>query len=161
MKALDAAQRLDELLDDTTTAIRPKLKWRDGSTEVLQRNDAALNEPNGEATVSKTRYVRTKVSPAKLDRLLKSVADRWKESGYEVKDTAPKQPGFAGRAPDGFSVRCAVGGSGNIYFDAASSAVEDPGYSGTVPGEKGDRIPKDPDGYPLLKPDVTDPYWSA
>ncbi|MEU8571694.1 hypothetical protein AB0C51_25870 [Streptomyces pathocidini] len=161
MEARHAAQRLDELLDDTLTAIDPGLKWRDGSTEVLQRNDAVLNEPNGEATVSKTRYVRTKVSEDKLDRLLKAVEHRWKESGYKVTGISPGEPGFVGRAPDGFSLRCAVGGAGNVYFDAASSGVEDPGYSGTMPGEKGDRIPADPDGYPLLKPDITDPYWSG
>ncbi|MFG2532692.1 hypothetical protein [Streptomyces sp. NPDC048516] len=158
MDTSQASRRLNELLDSTFASVKPALKWRDGDTEVLQVNDSVSNQPNGKATVSKTRYLRTKVSKKRLGGLMGVIERHWKASGYKITNINPKVPSFVGLTSDGFSIRFSVGRPGNVYFDAASPSVEDPGFSGTL--KEGDKFPPDSDGDPNIMPDVHDPFWS-
>jgi hypothetical protein len=160
MNVNQASERLTDLLGETFSGIKPGLKWRDGETSSTQLADSISNKNDGTATISRTRYVRTKVTKGKIGSLAGAVERGWKDSGYKITGVNPKEPSFVGIAPDGFSIRFSVGAPGNVYFDVSSPAIKDPGYSGTVPGEEGDDFPKNAKGLPDIMPDLDDSYWS-
>ncbi|MEU9122511.1 hypothetical protein AB0C96_22060 [Streptomyces sp. NPDC048506] len=159
MHVNEAVKRVDAVLDDTFDAIRPKLKWRDGPAKISEGRNSFTNTANGEVTVGRTRYVRTKVSKAKLTELVKAVAGHWRGAGFKVGEMRPAGPSFSATAPDGCTIDFSVGGYDNISLSAGVGAIS-PGYGDEIEGEEGDKFPKAPNGGPDYAADVRDPYWS-
>jgi hypothetical protein len=160
MNAEQAADRVDALLDGTCSSVIPGLKWLDFEATALQNSDSFTNQPDGTAIVSRTRYLRTEISKNKLGGLLGMIERYWKKSGYTIKGMNPQEPSFTAVTPDGFSITLSTGPVGNVYFDASSPDIKDPGYSGTIPGKGSDDIPTRSDVQPDLVPDVEDSFWS-
>ncbi|MGW1377085.1 hypothetical protein ACWD6P_22855 [Streptomyces sp. NPDC002446] len=154
-----AVKQIDSVLDDTFKAIRPRIKWREGPAHVSERRNSFTNTANGEVGVSRKRYVRTKVSKAKLTELIKDIYAQWRAAGYEIGEMIPQGPSFSATAADGCVINFRVGGYGNISISASIDVPSD-AVSGDIRGEEGDKFPKAPDGGPDYAPDVRDPYWS-
>ncbi|MGW1377084.1 hypothetical protein ACWD6P_22850 [Streptomyces sp. NPDC002446] len=159
MNVNQAVKRIDAVLDGTFKSIRPRIKWRDGPAEARVRKNSFTNTDNGEVSVGRTRYVRTKVSKAKLTELMETVRSEWTTSGYEIGEVHSQEPTFSGTAPDGCIIRFGVTGFGSVKFSVSVGAVS-PGTGGPVKGEEGGKFPKAPNGGPDYTPDVRDPYWS-
>ncbi|MCZ1018357.1 hypothetical protein [Streptomyces noursei] len=155
-----AVKRVDAVLDDTFKTVRPELKWRDGPIRTTEGRNSFTNTSNGELTVGRTRYVRTKVSKEKLSELIKAVDTHWRREGFKVGELNPERPSLSATAPDGCTIKLSVGGVNNVYFDAGVGAIS-PGRGFQVKGEEGDKFPKAPNGGPDYTPDVRDRYWST
>lgn len=158
MNANQAVKRIGSALDATFKAIKPRLKWRDGPVRTSEHRNSFTNTANGEWTVGRSRYVRTKVSKGKVNELLAVVDKGWRKAGYEIGDLIPQEPSISATAPDGCMVTFHVN-DGEVYFDAAVDAVS-PGDVLEIKGEDGDKFPRAPDGGPDHSPDLRDPYWS-
>ncbi|MGW2632800.1 hypothetical protein ACWC2K_26200 [Streptomyces chattanoogensis] len=147
MEVNEAVPKIDAALDDTFAAVRPPLKWSDGSTGMSQHRNM-LNLENGEITLSRYRYVRTKVSKTKIALLAKTIERHWKAQGYELESENRKVPSFRYRTPEGVSLTFDVGGD----LVTVLATIEDTKYPG-------DNSIID-DGNDDVSPDVRDPYWS-
>ncbi|GAB7032388.1 hypothetical protein JCM4914_38490 [Streptomyces platensis subsp. malvinus] len=154
-----AVKRVDSVLDDTLHAVRPRMKWRDGPAHMSERRNSFTNMSNGEVSVYRDRYVRTKISKPKLKELLTVVYKHWAKVGFKLRDSNPREPSISATAADGRIVTLKVGGAGEVYIGASVGALSD-GPSGDILGEEGDKFPEAPSGGPDYTPDVRDPYWS-
>ncbi|WP_405743256.1 hypothetical protein OG422_14735 [Streptomyces sp. NBC_01525] len=154
-----ALRRVDSVLDDTLTGIRPRVRWRDGPAHMSERRNSFTNDANGEMDVSRQRHLRTQVSQGKKKELLKIVSRRWEEKGFEAKEQNNGRPSLLSEASDGCIAKIDVGGSGDVYISVGVSAVSS-GPSGDIAGEEGDSFPKAPSGASDYTPDLRDPYWS-
>ncbi|MFH9246038.1 hypothetical protein [Streptomyces lydicus] len=154
-----AVKRVDSALDDTFKAIHPRLKWREGPAESSENRNSFTNTANGEVSVGRSRYVRTKVSKVKLTELMKAVYGHWRAAGYKMGEVHAVGPSFSGTASDGCVLRFSMGGYGNISVSAGMDAVSS-AVGGPIEGEEGDKFPEAPNGGPDYAPDVRDPYWS-
>ncbi|WP_159048588.1 hypothetical protein [Streptomyces sp. NRRL F-4489] len=155
-----AVRRVDSTLDDTFEAVHPRLQWRQGPAHLTERKNSLTNKSTGEVGVSRQRYVRTKVSTAKLVKLIETVRHHWIKEGFEVHVVDPRTPTLSGKAPDGRGVNITVSAFGDVEISAGIGARSDQ-RSGDIPGEGGDAFPKARDGGPDYTPDRRDPYWSA
>ncbi|MFF9482839.1 hypothetical protein [Streptomyces sp. NPDC014733] len=154
-----ALQRVDSVLNDTLSGVRPRLRWRDGPAHMSERRNSFTNEVNDAMDVSRQRHLRTQISQGKKKELLKVVSRRWEEKGFEVKEQDDGRPSLLSEASDGCIVKIDVGGSGDVYISAGVSAVSS-GPSGDIAGEEGDSFPESPSGAADYTPDLRDPYWS-
>ncbi|MFF4698993.1 hypothetical protein [Streptomyces chattanoogensis] len=154
MEVDEAVKKMDAAMDDTFAAVHPSLKWSDGPAGMSQHRDL-LNREDGEITVARNRYVRTKVSKPKIAVLAKAVEKNWKAKGYELEYQNRKVPSFSYGTPEGVSVKFDVRGE-ILIISAAISDTKYPGHSGDI--DDGDY----PNGLDLddTVPNVTDPYWS-
>lgn len=155
-----AVKRVDAMLDETLMSVRPRLKWRDGPASISERRNSFTNAADGEVTVDRARYVRTKLSKRKIAELAKFVEKHWRGEGYGIGDVNRREPSLSGTAPDGCWIKFSVADGGIVRFDADISAIS-PGYSGEIKGQRGDKFPDGPKGLgPDRSPDLRDPYWS-
>ncbi|MFI7090623.1 hypothetical protein [Streptomyces lydicus] len=154
-----AVKRVDTVLDGTFGAIHPRLKWREGPAHMSEQRNSFTNTADGEVSVDRDRYVRTKFSKAKLKELLTVVYKHWAKEGFKLRDSNPREPSMSATAADGRIVSLKVGGVGDVRIGASVGALSD-GPSGDIYGEEGDKFPKAPNGGPDYSPDVRDPYWS-
>jgi hypothetical protein len=160
MEASEARKKIDALLDDTFSAITPPLKWYDGWYSVTE-NTAGLNDrPDGTATLSADRYVRTKVSQTKFRTLLDMVQRHWKQLGYTDIDVNPdpQMPWMAVDTPDGYGITVQIGAAGNITISAGFSHIKDP--ENPYPFGYGPRLPVNAKGDTDLVPHLDDSFWS-
>ncbi|MFB7632122.1 hypothetical protein ACFC0M_14385 [Streptomyces sp. NPDC056149] len=160
ISADQAIERVDSVLDDTFKAVHPQLKWRDGPAHLSEIKSSFTNTASGEVSVGRHRFVRTKISKAKLNKLIAAFDKQWRKAGFEIKSTNPREPSLSGKASDGCVVNFSVSGFGNVEISAGVAARSD-GPRGGIEGEGGDTFPKAPDGGPDYTPDAQDPYWSA
>ncbi|MFI0785620.1 hypothetical protein ACH4Q6_08505 [Streptomyces lydicus] len=154
-----AVKQVDAILDKTFDAIHPRLKWREGPAHMSERRNSFTNTADGEVSVDRDRYVRTKFSKAKLKELLTVVYKHWAKEGFKLRDSNPRESSMSATASDGSIVSLEVSGFGGVRIGAGVGALSD-GPSGDINGEEGDNFPKAPDGGPDYTPDVRDPYWS-
>ena len=152
MEVDEAVKKVDAYLDDTFAAVSPPLKWRAAPATMSQHRNL-LNMENGEITVARDRYVRTKVSKSKIAVLAKAIERHWKAQGYELEWQDRRAPTFTYETPEGGSVQFNVQGELLIIL-ATIDDTKYPGVSGDI--DHGDF----PDGLKNLAPDVRDPYWS-
>ncbi|MEU4848555.1 hypothetical protein [Streptomyces gilvosporeus] len=155
MEVDEAVKKIDAALDDTFAAVRPALKWRDGPARMSQHRNSFTNEEDGEITVSRDRYVWTKISKSKTIVLAKAVEKHWKAKGYDPEFVSRKGSFVEYETPEGISVTFEVRGD-VVLIVAAIADTKYPGHSGNIddgdfPNGLGDIGPV---------PNVRDPYWS-
>ncbi|WP_189299310.1 hypothetical protein [Streptomyces albospinus] len=155
----EAVKQVDSILDGTVNAVRPQLKWRDGPARISERRNSFTNKANGEADVSRYRYVRTKVSKAKLNGLLAAITKYWNKEGFKASTSNPREPSLSGKAEDGRFAKFSMSSFGDVEFYVSVGALSSE-RSGDIKGEEGDQFPEAPNGGPDYTPDVQDSYWS-
>ncbi|MGW1835918.1 hypothetical protein [Streptomyces sp. NPDC002067] len=154
-----ALQKIDSRLDGVFGAIHPHVEWREGPGEMDMHSNSFTNRPNGVVAVHRARYLRTKMSERKLDKLTDMVRTYLKKSGFEIDGEFPRSHFVSAKSADGLEVGLSVEGSGGIAIGGSVEA-KSPGHGGDVEGEEGDKFPTAPDGGPDHAPDLRDPYWS-
>ncbi|MCZ0971299.1 hypothetical protein O1L55_06950 [Streptomyces albulus] len=159
INANQAVKQVDSILDGTVEAVRPQLKWRDGPAHRSERRNSFTNKANGEVDVSRHRYVRTKISKAKLTKLATIVAKHWSEEGFKISFSKTREPSFSGHTEDDRFAKFSMSSFGDVEFYASVGALSSE-RSGDIEGEEGDQFPDAPNGGPDYTPDVRDPYWS-
>lgn len=159
MNFSDARDKINEILDDTTGAIKPPLKWWDVSTDITEEM-TTLNNPSGKVTVSRERIIRTKFSQEKIGALLGVVERHWKKRGYSIDSVnSSRLPSISAVTPDGYGVDIRVGVGRAVTFSAVIDGVKDPGEH-PFTDETYPPIPRHSDGYPNTVPDTDDSFWS-
>ncbi|TSB19492.1 hypothetical protein [Streptomyces benahoarensis] len=154
-----AVRKIDSSLNGVFGAIHPRVKWREGPGGMDVHDNSFTNKPNGVVSVHRERYLRTKVSGRKLDKITEVVRDYLKKSGFELEEKFIRPHFVSAKSPDGLEVGFLVEGSGGISIGASVDA-KSPGHGGDIEGEEGDKFPTAPDGGPDHAPDLYDPYWS-
>ncbi|MFF4338502.1 hypothetical protein ACFY00_01030 [Kitasatospora sp. NPDC001540] len=155
--ALDTARaRLQELVEGTTGALTPAVRWADDAFRAVPHENAARDN-DGTAQLTLRRYVLTKVSATHQPRLLEQVRAYWKGRGYTL-HPADSTDEASAAAPDGTGVTVTVGAVGNVTV-VADAWVEDPG-STTPFGPAPSPLPTGRDGGPDTVPTFEDPAWS-
>ncbi|GLW73042.1 hypothetical protein Kpho02_53410 [Kitasatospora phosalacinea] len=155
--ALDTARaRLQDLVEGTTGALTPAVRWADDAFRAVPHENAARDN-DGTAQLTLRRYVLTKVSAANQPRLLEQVRAYWKGRGYTLHPAdSPDEASAA--APDGTGVTVTVGAVGNVTV-VADAWVEDPGSTAPF-GPAPSPLPTGRDGGPDTVPTFEDPAWS-
>ncbi|MGW4806156.1 hypothetical protein [Kitasatospora sp. NPDC004272] len=155
--ALDTARsRLQELVDGTTGALTPAVRYADDAFRSVPHENAA-RDADGTAQLTLRRYVLTKVADANRPRLLEQVRAYWRGLGYTLHDTDAPDLASAS-APDGTGVSVSVGVPGNVTV-VADAWVKDPGSSAPF-GPAPSPLPTARDGGPDTMPTFEDPAWS-
>ncbi|QKW19317.1 hypothetical protein HUT16_09770 [Kitasatospora sp. NA04385] len=155
--ALDTARtRLQQLVDGTTGALTPAVRYADDAFRAVPHENAARDD-DGTARLTLRRYVLTEVSAANRPRLLAQVRAYWQGLGYALPATdSPDEASAA--APDGTGVTVTVGVPGNVTV-VAGAWVPDPG--GIAPfGPAPSPLPTGADGSLDTMPRFRDPAWS-
>ncbi|GGT46114.1 hypothetical protein P6B95_24880 [Streptomyces atratus] len=147
MNMQEAANRADEILDDTFAKIEPPVHWVHGeSTE-------------GSCDVSRRRAVLTVISVARRGGFFGIVERGWKGSGYRQLgvNANSASPATYFETPDGFRVRLLIGGGGQAFFEVATPCVDESRVAPPTlaPGEEGHV------GEPVPAPNVHSDFWSA
>ncbi|MGW7002610.1 hypothetical protein ACWGCW_07235 [Streptomyces sp. NPDC054933] len=152
MNADQAQEGMSAVLSKTFSAIRPTLKYQDASPTVSRSDDIA-GRPTGTATLSRYRYVMTKVSAGKRGALLGVVERSWKKFGYSIGSVNPdkEMPSIAAATPDGYGIQIEVGYPGNVSFVATSPVIDYPEGSNQFSG--GGMVQN-------IMPNVDDAFWS-
>ncbi|BAJ28130.1 MULTISPECIES: hypothetical protein [Kitasatospora] len=155
--ALDTARtRLRELVEGTTGALTPAVRYADDAYRAVPHENAARDN-DGTAKLTLRRYVLTKVSAANQPRLLEQVRAYWSGLGYTPHDTGAPDLASA-TAPDGTGVTVSVGAVGNVTV-IADAWVRDPGSTAPF-GPAPSPLPTGKDGGPDTVPTFEDPAWS-
>ncbi|MFC8720425.1 hypothetical protein [Kitasatospora sp. NPDC057198] len=155
--ALDTARsRLQELVDGTTGALTPAVRYADDAFRAVPHENAA-RDTDGTAQLTLRRYVLTKVADANRPRLLEQVRAYWRGLGYTLHDGDAADLASAA-APDGTGVSVSIGVPGNVTV-VADAWVADPG-SRTPFGPAPSPLPTGRDGGPDTVPVFEDPAWS-
>ncbi|RKE18797.1 hypothetical protein [Streptomyces sp. TLI_171] len=156
--ALDRAKaRLQDLVDGTTAALTPAVRYADDAYRAVPHEGGLSRDDDGTAQLTLRRYVLTKVGPAKQARLLEQVRAYWKGRGYTLHDEASTTDAGA-ETPDGAGVRVSIGVPGNVTV-VADAWVQDPGRTQPF-GPAPSPLPTGPDGGLDTMPHVEDPAWS-
>ena len=154
--AADLARgRLQELVDGTTSALTPAVRFADDAFRSVPHENARRDN-DGSAQLTLRRYVLTKVSEANRPRLLEQVRAYWTGRGYTLTENSAYEAGA--RAPDGTGVTVSIGVPGNVTV-AATAKVRDPGVTEPF-GPAPSPLPTGADGSPDTVPRFTDPGWS-
>jgi hypothetical protein len=158
MSPTEARARMTALLDDTFTAIVPRVEYRDGWPHSIE-ND----QPGGTANAYLDRYVMTRIAPARYGALLGLIERRWKDRGFRIEavNADVRMPAISARAPDGSVLQLAVGHPGNITLTAAVTPITIPPdrATGALFGPEPPQ-PTLPNGNPDILPSRDDPFWS-
>ncbi|MFD5564719.1 hypothetical protein [Kitasatospora griseola] len=155
-QAADLARgRLQELVDGTTSALTPAVRFADDAFRAVPHENARRDN-DGTAQLTLRRYVLTKVSEANRPRLLEQVRAYWTGRGWTLTESSAFAAGA--RTSDGTGVTVTVGVPGNVTV-AATARVKDPGATEPF-GPAPSPLPTGPDGGPDTLPRFTDPGWS-
>ncbi|MFE5583169.1 hypothetical protein [Kitasatospora sp. NPDC056531] len=153
-----ALQRMDALLDESLTDVRPALRYWDDNPDAVEQYAKGLDEHSLDyANANRRRHIMTKIAPAKYSTLLDMVERGWKAKGYTVTRTDSKPPSSVAGAPDGAGVGITVHDSGIIDITAQVAPVP------VIHGAFGTPtpVPTMPNGNPDDVPAYDDPFWSV
>ncbi|WP_157845565.1 hypothetical protein [Kitasatospora phosalacinea] len=155
--ALDTARaRLQQLVDGTTGALTPAVRYADDAFRAVPHENAARDD-DGTAQLTLRRYVLTEIAAANRPRLLEQVRAYWTGLGYTVHEAdSPDEASAA--APDGTGVTVTIGVPGNVTV-VADAWVADPGSTEPF-GPAPSPLPTGADGGPATMPTFRDPGWS-
>ncbi|MGW0854099.1 hypothetical protein [Streptomyces sp. NPDC002690] len=150
MGAMDmqgAAERADSMLDLTLRAIEPAVQWAHGPTTT------------GSCDVTRRRTVMTVVAPGRRQEFLDRVTEFWRGSEYRIKAVNKDEefPAVYAQA-EGFGISVSVRGGGQVFFEVDSPCVRKSEVADSTSKPNG---PAYEGVYPLPRPDVKSPYWSA
>ncbi|MDH6109778.1 hypothetical protein P3T36_005421 [Kitasatospora sp. MAP12-15] len=145
-----AVQKLNALLDDSMSAVKPPLRYWDAWP--------TSTEQDGYAVATRYRYVMTRVSRAKFGALLGLLERSWLAKGYRITSVNPHQPAMFAVTPDGSAVGIAIGAADNITASASVSPIpvirdRDP-FGTPIPD------PTTANGNLDIIPRYDDPFWS-
>ncbi|MDQ0794942.1 hypothetical protein [Streptomyces sp. B1I3] len=148
MDMQEAAERADGILDALLADIEPEVQWAHGPTTA------------GSCDVTRRRAVMTIVSAERRGNFLGVVDRSWRRSGYTMKsiNNDSASPAIFAQSKDGFGVSLIVGGEGQVFFEVDSPCVEKSEVAESTTPPKG----RSYEGvYPLPRPNVRSPFWSA
>ncbi|MEU1212813.1 hypothetical protein ABZ424_10285 [Streptomyces sp. NPDC005790] len=148
MNMQEAADRADEILDATFAGIEPKVVWMHGpSTE-------------GGCDLSRRRAVLTVISDQRRGGFLGVVERGWKKAGYRQLgvNASVDSPATYFETEDGFRVRLLIGGGGQAFFEVATPCVD---KSQVAPPTTPPNGPSYEGVYPIPRPNIRSPFWSA
>ncbi|MEV4555814.1 hypothetical protein AB0K51_02310 [Kitasatospora sp. NPDC049285] len=153
-----ARTELQTVLDGTSTALSPALRYADDAYRATPHEDGLSRENDGTAQLTLRRYVLTKVAAAKQPRLLEQARAYWTAQGYTVTADGSRYEAGA-RTPGGTGITLTIGAPGNVTL-VATARVKDPGSTepfGAAPSP----LPTGADGAPDTMPRYEDPQWSS
>ncbi|RAJ43526.1 hypothetical protein K353_01782 [Kitasatospora sp. SolWspMP-SS2h] len=151
-----ARSRLQNVVDGTTGALTPAVRYADDAFRAVPHENAA-RDPDGTAQLTLRRYVLTRIAAANQPRLLEQLRTYWKGLGYTLHDTdSPYEASAA--APDGTGVTVTIGVPGNVTV-VADTWIADPGTTAPF-GPAPSPLPTGADGGPDTMPTFDDPGWS-
>ncbi|MFI9783762.1 hypothetical protein ACIHEI_09695 [Kitasatospora sp. NPDC051984] len=154
--AADLARgRIHELVDGTTSALTPAVRFADDAYRSVPHENARRDN-DGTAQLTLRRYVLTKVAEANRPRLLEQVRTYWTGRGWTVTENTAFEAGA--RTPDGTGVTVSIGVPGNVTV-TATARVRDPGATEPF-GPAPSPLPTGADGGPDTLPRFDDPGWS-
>ncbi|MGW4228432.1 hypothetical protein ACWEF9_03940 [Streptomyces sp. NPDC004980] len=143
-----AADRADKILDEVLAGIRPEVQWAHDPTTT------------GKCDVSRRRTVMTVISTERRGSFLGVVERFWRKNGYRIKaiNNDVDVPAVYARTSDGFGVSLSVGGKGQAFFQVDSPCVEKSDVAESTTPPNG---PAYEGVYPLPRPNIRSPFWSA
>ncbi|WP_143200225.1 hypothetical protein [Kitasatospora sp. CB01950] len=150
-----ARAQLQELVDGTTSALTPAVRFADDALRAVPHENARRDN-DGTAQLTLRRYVLTKVAEANRPRLLEQVRAYWTGRGWTLTENSADLVGA--RTPDGTGVTVGIGVPGNVTV-VATARVKDPGATEPF-GPAPSPLPTGADGSPDTLPRFTDPGWS-
>lgn len=143
-----AADRADYMLDTVLGELRPPLHWAHGPTG------------KGACDVSRMRVVMTVISAERRGAFLGVVERFWENDGYHI-NVVNKDvdfPAIYARTSDGFGATLSFGGDGQAFFEVDSPCVD---KSQVAPPTTPPNGPSYEGVYPLPRPNIRSPFWSA
>ncbi|GAA4860102.1 hypothetical protein [Kitasatospora terrestris] len=152
-----ARTEIDGLLDGTTKAVSPSLKYADDAFQARAHEDGVSREADGSAQLTRRRYVLTKVARGNQAKLLEKVREYWKAQGYTITESASTFEAGA-RTEDGVGITVSIGAPGNVTI-SANAWVKDP-KSEQPFGAAPSPLPTKADGTVDTMPKYDDPEWS-
>ncbi len=150
-----ARGQLQELVDGTTSALTPAVRFADDAFRSVPHENANRDN-DGTAQLTLRRYVLTKVGEANRPRLLEQVKAYWTGRGWTLTENSAYAAGA--RTADGTGVTVTIGVPGNVTV-AATARVKDPGATEPF-GPAPSPLPTAPGGGPDTVPRFEDPAWS-
>lgn len=154
-----AADRCEDLLQDTLGAVRPGLVWQRGVECEGARLPAPEDGPGGAGVhwyVSRSRDILTIVSVARRACLLGAVEADWRRRGFTITAVSAdlELPGLCAITRDGYRLALGFGELGN-----ACVAVVSPGVARSPWPRHPPAAPGGTECAPL--PQVRCPFWTA
>ncbi|MEV7022549.1 hypothetical protein [Kitasatospora sp. NPDC093558] len=154
-----AVQRLNALLDDAMSDVRPPLQYWDGWPRSTEQTTGGIDDRSlGHATATRDRYIMTKVAHTKYGALLGLIERSWTAKGYTITAVNPRQPAIFASTPNGYDIAITFGAPGNITLTAAVNPIpliRDRDPFGTPIPE-----PTTPNGNLDVMPTFDDSFWS-
>ncbi|MFD7326756.1 hypothetical protein ACFV9D_37685 [Streptomyces sp. NPDC059875] len=145
MNMQQAADRADEILDETFTAIVPPVQWTHRETMA------------GKCSTDRSRTVMTIISEERRSAFLGVVDRHWKSKGFTFRAASQDKLAAYYVTPDGFQLSVLIGWKGQAHFEVTTPCVE---VSDVAPPTS---KPNGPDysKMPPTAPNVTSDFWSA
>ncbi|MGW5776033.1 hypothetical protein [Streptomyces sp. NPDC003863] len=145
MNMQQAAERADQILDETFAAIVPPVQWTHGSAMP------------GNCSTDRRRTVMTIISEERMPAFLGLVDRFWKSKGFTFRAASQDKQAAYYVTPDGFQLSVLFGWKGQAHFEVTTPCVE---KSGVLPPTT---PPNGPDysKLPPTAPNVTSDFWSA
>ncbi|WP_124281701.1 hypothetical protein [Streptomyces sp. ADI97-07] len=148
MNMQGAAGRADEILDSVLKEIQPEVQWAHGPTTA------------GSCDVTRRRTVMTVVSAERRGNFLGLVDRFWRKSDYRMKaiNNDVDFPAIYAQTKDGFGVSLRFGGKGQAFLQVDSPCVKKSDVADSTTSPNG---PSYEGVYPLPRPNIRSPFWSA
>ncbi|MER5636351.1 hypothetical protein ABT095_05295 [Kitasatospora sp. NPDC002227] len=153
-----AVTKMNALLDDLMSGIKPPLRYWDDWPRADEQTSGLTDRSKGFATASRERHVMTKVASAKYGFLMDMVERSWKAKGYRITSVNPNQLTMYASTADGSSVDMTIGAAGNITFGVGVSPI--PVIRDHDPFGTPTPVPTMSNGNPDVIPKYDDPFWS-
>ncbi|MFI8963726.1 hypothetical protein ACIGO8_16615 [Streptomyces sp. NPDC053493] len=145
MNMQQAAERADQILDETMAAIVPPVQWTHRQTMP------------GNCSTDRARTVMTIISEQRRSAFLGLVDRHWRSKGYAFRATSVDKLSAHYLTPDGFQLEVLIGWKGQAHFEITTPCVD---KSEVLPPTT---PPNGPDysNQPPTAPNVTSDFWSS
>ena len=164
MNSTQAKSKAEHLLDDTLSAVQPKVTWQPDYAQAILNYRGIDSDYDGTAQVLVTRDLFTSISTPKLTILVQAVAHRWKQRGYAVtvEHTSNGIPSAEADTPDGDHLSVDLVRAGAVSFGATVGTFKGPTDEADAEWVYGKphQLKLDAQGKTIFPPLKDDPYWS-
>ncbi|MEU1281940.1 hypothetical protein [Streptomyces sp. NPDC005805] len=152
-----AADLVEEILNGTLAAIKPKVETKRGLSSTPLCTDFK-NDSTGTGQVKRGRNVLTIISAERRGSFVGVVERYWKGEGYEITSVRPnkEKPAVFARTPEGFQLSLDFGREGQAFFNVSSPCVTE---SDVTEPSKTPIAPDSPEAKGL--PYITSTFWSS
>ncbi|WP_237519145.1 hypothetical protein [Streptomyces sp. SID5910] len=145
MNLQEAADRADQILDETFAAIKPPVQWTH-----------RYSMP-GDCYVDRDRAVMTIISTERRGSFLGVLERHWKSKGYSLVATGANGLVAHFKTPDGFQLEALIAPNGQAHLSITTPCVEESEVAQPTSKPNGPDYSKQE----LPAPNVRSPFWSS